>query len=440
MESEVKILFLDEKKRTAENISEFFFMLVIMSSWARIFSGLIHYSFKAYQFSLSIVVLSVCMPLYYATKKSKNARIWIAFILVWSFEPIAQYYAFWLYLKYDVLYAMANTVQLFFCLVEMCLSFRSGIISITVHMILWSTTAYFSGNCPIPSDMETWFALICFYIFHILLFKDRYDKQIESITNKVKLQKKEAQIHSLVQTMPEGILVVNFTKDVLLTNEAYKTFVKDFDQMKYKNKLHTQTDASVKYLNEDLQNFIKSTEKKIVFGTVVENECVLEVTATKILWDSENAVILTFRDVTRVIEMEKKIAEDRSVLETLRGVSHELKTPLHVIINKIREVSNKSKDYEEELNISIQMAKFLLCNIKNIIDYSSIKFKTYQTQQLKVNIFATIKKCINICKTYHFPSILHVYTNISSDFPDLIYLDKSRFKQILVSLINKAAG
>lgn len=288
--------------------------------------------------------------------------------------------------------------------------------------------------------MDTWFALIASFFFHVLLFKDRYDKHIESIKTKIKLSKKEAQIHNLVQAMPEGVLVMDYNKTVLLENKAYKFYVTDFSKLHYKNRFLKFSENEEYSIESDLKEFFQSNEQKIVFGSVKEKDYILEVTATKIIWESDNAAILTFRNVTSLIQLETKIAEDYSVNETLRGISHELKTPLHVIINKLRSIYEKVPDYNDEIDISIKMAKFLLSSIRNIIDYSSIKFNSLVPQEVGMFLLPTVKKCISICRTCQFTGIISVNLDLNPQLPEYIITDKSRFKQVLIALINKAAG
>ena len=133
MDKEVRELFLKEKIVIAETISEWFFKLVVWSSLLRIVTGLINLDFSARLIYLSVSALAVFLPIWYLTRNNKKSKVWLAFLLVWGFEPIAQYYAFWLYPQYDILYAMANTTQFYYCIAEMAFSFNTGILAITMH-------------------------------------------------------------------------------------------------------------------------------------------------------------------------------------------------------------------------------------------------------------------------------------------------------------------
>ena len=91
--------------------------------------------------------------------------------------------------------------------------------------------------------------------------------------------------------------------------------------------------------------------------------------------------MLTFREISNIVKLEKEVNERSKTIKILHGLSHELKTPLNHIINQQLELLNPSYDLSEtvkhKLTKSVNISQFLLSLLRDMIDYSYIKYNNF---------------------------------------------------------------
>lgn len=435
--SYVKGLFLKEKLSVGTKISEWLIKIILAFSIQRIVIGVIKNDYTETPMKINILLFSILAPLYKLVENSPHLKFNLGFILIWLIEPVAAYYSFWLFPQYDILYGMGNTILLYYGILELAHTYYIGILYIIIHLLFWIFAGYFSGHIPYPNEQDTWFTIFSVFAFHVLFFKHRFESQYENTKIKFQIEKKEALINSLVQAIPEGILVLDYKCRFLLENNSFKALVKDYSNLKYYRQ-NAPGPGRTNFLIHDLKEYFNASSEKIVFGIVISGDFKLEVTATKIQWELTPAVILTFRNVTDLIKMEKEIVENNSTLQHLRGVSHEFKTPMNVIIHKLKVLINKKINViEEDLMITLNSAKHLFYCIKTIIDYSSIKFNGLCLKTCKTDILESMKNCVNVCSSYYTIDPNWVKIVKTPETPSVNLIDKSRFKQIFTSLLSQ---
>ena len=172
------------------------------------------------------------------------------------------------------------------------------------------------------------------------------------------------------------------------------------------------------------------------------NSFYIECTGNKANWNSEVAIVLTFRDVSNIIMLQSEVNATSKTLQMLQGVSHELKTPLNKIIDDHREILNSAdalSDYVKKHVVrSLSSAKMLLSLINDMIDYSHIKVNNLNVHHEWINVDQIILDCIQIFKDINSDYII-VFKN---KLPGIvsIYSDKRRFKQCLLNLLSFSLG
>ncbi|WMW25481.1 PAS domain-containing sensor histidine kinase [Methanolobus sediminis] len=183
----------------------------------------------------------------------------------------------------------------------------------------------------------------------------------------------------------------------------------------------------------------------------------LLISTTFITLKTEHKVLLTVDDVTEQKENEKKLKESEKLLINakneadtankaksvfLASVSHELRTPLNAIIGFSDLLLTESfgklneKQAKHILNINVG-GKHLLSLINDILDISKIesgKMEIYPE-------YFEVPETISTVSEMFSPLIAEKNTDFEvliSKEVNLIYADKSMFKQILCNLISNA--
>ena len=152
--------------------------------------------------------------------------------------------------------------------------------------------------------------------------------------------------------------------------------------------------------------------------------------------------MLTFREISNIVKLEKEVNERSKTIKILHGLSHELKTPLNHIINQQLELLNPSYDLSEtakhKLTKSVNISQFLLSLLRDMIDYSYIKYNNFAMTCNWFSIVEVIEESISIVKNSKENSIILLnkqnYDQIS------VYSDMNKIRQVLLSLITISLG
>ena len=188
--------------------------------------------------------------------------------------------------------------------------------------------------------------------------------------------------------------------------------------------------------------FTSSQEKITTFGVCFFNNFYIQCTGNKANLNNEVAIVLTFRDVSNIIMLQSESKTTSKTLKMLKGVSHELKTPLNKIIDDHREILNSadalSECMKKHVVRSLSSAKVLFSLIKDMIDYSHIKVNNLNLNHEWINVYQVIFDCIQLFKDINSDYIIV----LKNKLPGIvnIYSDKVRLKQCLLNLIGLSLG
>ncbi|CDW87942.1 multi-sensor hybrid histidine kinase [Stylonychia lemnae] len=151
-------------------------------------------------------------------------------------------------------------------------------------------------------------------------------------------------------------------------------------------------------------------------------------------------VVATIRDMSLWIELQKQKNLTLAKTQAFAQAAHEFRNPLGAIINSL-DLLHDSVDfktghsfYETAKNCS----NLLLYLINDVLDYSQL-----ESSKLMLNIEATnlrqiVQECINVLKFRADIKGLQLNSQFSFDFPQVIYSDENRVRQILINLISNA--
>ena len=281
---------------------------------------------------------------------------------------------------------MINSM-IFLCYGHLELAYEKlfGYITITLHYLIWLVGALYSGYLDDTTPSEVIYGLVVIVPLHLLYYGHKVSREFDEIERKILLEISESNIMNLVNAVPEGIVVVDNDSKTIMKNETYEKLVQgaQFSNIKFIEKYHQKENLFKENFLECLNEFNKTSKISIKFGVFFEKSAFIECTGTKIIWNNNDCIVLTFREITNIVSLEKEVNERSKTIKILRGVSHELKTPMNYIINQLLELLHSSFELKElakcKLKQSISMSQYLLSLIRDMIDYSYIKSNNFVT-------------------------------------------------------------
>ncbi|HEY4599747.1 MAG TPA: ATP-binding protein [Cerasibacillus sp.] len=133
---------------------------------------------------------------------------------------------------------------------------------------------------------------------------------------------------------------------------------------------------------------------------------------------------------------------DRRKDEFLANTSHELRNPLHGIINiaqtmlqhNAETLTQKNKD---DLKLLVRIGENMRFTLNDILDLSKIQEKQIQFYQKPVNLHTVTSVVLDLVRFMGDEKELQLNLNIPNNFP-LVYADENRLMQILFNLIHNA--
>lgn len=139
---------------------------------------------------------------------------------------------------------------------------------------------------------------------------------------------------------------------------------------------------------------------------------------------------------------EKLISMDRLKDEFLINTSHELKTPLHGIINlsqSMIEGSNGPMNEPQRKNLAVivSVARRLTNLIQDVMDFSKLKNGEITLNKKTISLAAILNANVEVLRHYINDKPIQLKIMIPEDLPN-IYADENRILQILYNLIGNA--
>ncbi len=130
---------------------------------------------------------------------------------------------------------------------------------------------------------------------------------------------------------------------------------------------------------------------------------------------------------------------NRHKSEFLANMSHELRTPLSSIIGfaeLIKLNKNHKAQYLNYVDIILRNSKHLLDLVNDVLDLSKVEAGQLSIDLTEVDIRQAIKESIEITSDSAKKKNVTIKVEIPDNIPKAITADKTRFKQVLVNLIN----
>ena len=178
------------------------------------------------------------------------------------------------------------------------------------------------------------------------------------------------------------------------------------------------------------------------------NEFWVDVSLTKISYESKEAIFVVWRDIGEQKELEKDLKKakenaelaNKSKSEFLANMSHEIRTPMNAIIG-FTELLNeqltepKFKAYTK----TIQSAgNSLLTLINDILDLSKIEAGKLQINKTIIDIHNLANEVTSVFMLGAQKKNIDLILNIDNSIPTALLIDEVRLRQVLFNIIGNA--
>lgn len=158
--------------------------------------------------------------------------------------------------------------------------------------------------------------------------------------------------------------------------------------------------------------------------------------------DEVNKVNAALQETQENLYYQKEKAEDAAKAKShfLAKMSHEIRTPLNGIIGNLELVlmgqpEDRAKELLRQANISAQT---LLGILGNVLDFSKIEANRFSIEFSETPIRDVITDVIDMMRIKADDKHLRLISHIEPNVPDTIVTDNTRFRQVLINLLNNS--
>jgi two-component system cell cycle sensor histidine kinase PleC len=277
----------------------------------------------------------------------------------------------------------------------------------------------------------------------------------EQVLREQAIQKALTYAESIVETIPEPLLILDSNQRVKTANNAfYKMFKVSIEEIRDRLLYDIgNRQWDIPKLCELLVEVIPKNSH--IHDFEVENEFpnigrkTMLLNASKFQQDGTDMILLSIEDITQLkkteevrLENERLISSNKARSEFLSIMSHELRTPLTSVIGysillREQELGKLNKKQEFYVDSVLANSKHLLSLINSILDLAKMEAGKLELVTENVSVPEIISDSLNLIKEN--ARIQHIVLKKDLDPAlDVIEADRQKFKQILFNLLSNA--
>lgn len=310
---------------------------------------------------------------------------------------------------------------------------------------LWLLPGFYLSIIPTDNIPKLLMPIIVLILLQSISCYFDYQKAIEICKSKIEVKKISNQMSLILETIPDYIMVVsesmiklfdNTSLEILMGEKELNMFLKEFH---YKSKFDTKLEKDATFYEDIKNTFNFRLNTSFSFGIIEYSNELIEWNGKIVQWDEREALIISGRNVTKVIRLEKEKAENEYRSMLVNTVSHELRTPTNAIMtiaSLIKQSESVSAINKERLDIIIGSCSFQISLINDLLDYAQIVAGCLKICTIPFVLSQLLNDCINYIEVQLGDEIkfFRDFRNI----PDIIITDPNRLKQIILNLLSNA--
>ena len=306
-----------------------------------------------------------------------------------------------------------------------------------------------SQNLPLLLFM----ALLCFLGFYVYLGKML--KQLDPS------QAVPERVRSALDTMAEGLLVLDNKEQIMLANRAFASLLTSTPEALLGRRVgeFPWSDSEGEPLKPEAHPWHlalisgEAEKNQRVRLTLPDNErLTFMINCSPILGSGGKnvGVMVSFDDVTQLEEAEIELLKSKEAAETanqaksafLANMSHEIRTPMNAILGFTellkRGFGRDSTETRKHLEIIHSSGKHLLELINDILDLSKVESGRLEIERLPFNPYAVILEVVKVLGARASEKGIELELKIQDDVPETITSDSGRIRQIVTNLVGNA--
>ncbi|CAG9314108.1 unnamed protein product [Blepharisma stoltei] len=394
--------------------------------------------------SISYIFWVIALFITWKTQLSHKSKIIVALITTEALDIDLMLWAH--YTKADSPFIILSTYMI---LVIQTQYIRSSLLVFFIgvkHIIQWYYLPIFLGLIKDTYDLKPYIVILGILLVN---YKNRFHErslEYERFAYKTQLEETKQKFFVVLQTFPDGLIVMLNDSKIELTNEKIPELLncqQDKILETISSLLYYEPENSSlgnHFLIDDIQNsFDLDMEQEISLGIVIICNICYEWKAKKILWGSQEALILTVHSIDHIINSQQNLTEKRFKNAVFHSLSHELRTPTNAIISILEQNLGKfDEKSKERLSLANVSSKLLLSSINDMLDFSRIINGTFKPLSVNFSVRKVINELHFIIKTLAMQKNIEICCRVDPCIPNVISSDSNRLSQILLNLLNNA--
>lgn len=250
-----------------------------------------------------------------------------------------------------------------------------------------------------------------------------------------KLDENKETYYGLIQTLPEGIILVNkYTKKQVYTNKYMMRLLKDMGLENFNKTIDTYLENNEEF---NFKTFYLNQEKNKKISIAIEQV------------PKQDNLLIIVRDLEIEQQLESvynklQMIKERNKFKTefLTRVSSIIKKPINTIfeVNKLLGDKNEIYNYDgmRSYTKTVKQNSYRLKRIlNNIEEISKIEAGIYYRDYKIYDLVKYLELLVDLCREYTKPKDLNI-TFESNKREVLIFMDKEKIEKIILNLLSNA--